>query len=192
MINLANSQFVKSCASKKDFLTDKKQVVFLGRSNVGKSSLINALTNNKKLVYVSSTPGRTKLISYFSIGELAYLVDAPGYGYFKDGSLDFEDMILDYFSLGPKYIKRVYLLLDSRRELTDDDKKAIELISSYGLKIRFVFTKLDKLNMSEKAKLMKRIEDNFPDISIYLTSSSKKIGLDKIISDINAAIKERD
>ncbi len=191
MLNLQNTVFIKSCASKKDFLADKKQVVFLGRSNVGKSSLINALTNNKKLVYVSSTPGRTKLISYFSISDKYYLVDAPGYGYFKDGSLDFEQMMLEYFSLSNKVIKRVYILLDSRREVSSLDIDAVKLIDSYGLKVNFVFTKADKLNQSEKDKLTKLINENFPYDKIFITSSKSKKGLDELKVDINSALSEK-
>ncbi len=191
MINLQKAQFVKSCASKKDFLDDKKQVVFLGRSNVGKSSLINSLVNNKKLVYVSSTPGRTKLVSYFLIDDKYYLVDAPGYGYFKDGALDFEQMMLDYFTLSNKVIKRVYILLDSRREVSPLDIDAVKLIDTYGLNVNFVFTKADKLNMSEKDKLLKQIKEKFPYDRIFITSSKTKRGLDELKVDINNALNEK-
>lgn len=190
MINLTKAKFIKSCASKKDFLLDKKQVVFLGRSNVGKSSLINSLCNNKKLVYVSSTPGRTKLISYFDV-EQGYLVDAPGYGYYKDGTLEFENLMLDYFSITNKYIKRCYILLDSRREISTLDEQTLSLIQSYNLNANFIFTKMDKLSMSDKDKLLNQIEKLLPNQRIFFTSSKDKKGLEDVTIDINNAFNEK-
>jgi len=190
MISPIQAEFKKSCASKKDFLADRKQVVFLGRSNVGKSSLINSICNNKKLVYVSSTPGRTKLISYFEFKN-GYLVDAPGYGYYKDGSLQFEQMMLDYFSLSSKIIKRIYLLLDSRREISQLDIDTIKLLETYDLNVNFVITKVDKLNMSEKDRMLNRLKETFGDTKIYITSSKTRKGIDDVIIDINNAVKEK-
>ena len=192
MLSLNTLTFVKSANSKENFLKDLPQVCFLGKSNVGKSSLINALANNKKLVYVSSTPGRTKLINYFNCQNVGYVVDAPGYGYFKDGALDFEDMMLDYLSLGPKIIKRVYLLLDSRRKVSEDDFAIINLLNKHDLKVSLVFTKVDKLNTQEKRELLENNKKMFPKAFIYLTSSSKKLGLDEVRRDISNAINERE
>ena len=192
MLSLNTLTFVKSANSKENFLKDLPQVCFLGKSNVGKSSLINALANNKKLVYVSSTPGRTKLINYFNCQNKGYVVDAPGYGYFKDGALDFEDMMLDYLSLGPKIIKRVYLLLDSRRKVSEDDFAIINLLNKHDLKVSLVFTKVDKLNTQEKRELLENSKKMFPKAFIYLTSSSKKLGLDEVRRDVSNAINERE
>ena len=192
MLSLNTLTFVKSANSKENFLKDLPQVCFLGKSNVGKSSLINALANNKKLVYVSSTPGRTKLINYFNCQNKGYVVDAPGYGYFKDGALDFEEMMLDYLSLGPKIIKRVYLLLDSRRKVSEDDFAIINLLNKHDLKVSLVFTKVDKLNTQEKRELLENNKKMFPKAFIYLTSSSKKLGLDEVRRDVSNAINERE
>lgn len=192
MLSLNTLTFVKSANSKENFLKDLPQVCFLGKSNVGKSSLINALANNKKLVYVSSTPGRTKLINYFNCQNKGYVVDAPGYGYFKDGALDFEEMMLDYLSLGPKIIKRVYLLLDSRRKVSEDDFAIINLLNKHNLKVSLVFTKVDKLNTQEKRELLENSKKMFPKAFIYLTSSSKKLGLDEVRRDVSNAINERE
>lgn len=190
MLDLSKCGFVKSAASKQDFLTDHPQVVFLGRSNVGKSSLINSLCNRKKLVYVSATPGRTKLISYFSIEDKAYLVDAPGYGFFKDGALDFEKMMLEYLSLGPKLIRRAYLLLDSRREsLSKNDAWALDYLKKSGLEVRLVFTKYDKLGMKEKANLQKLVKSLGDDLVCYYTSSEKRSGMEALIKDVQQALK---
>ena len=190
MLNLTKCQFVKSAAKKNDFLKDKKQVVFLGRSNVGKSSLINALVNNKKLAYVSSTPGRTKLISFFSIEDKAYLVDAPGYGYFKDGALDFEDMMLDYFSLGNKVISKAYVLLDSRRlELSNNDLEVLNMLKQYNIPYTCLFTKCDKLNMSERAKLNNSISSFNLSSEPIFTSSKTGDGIMELRKDISNSVQ---
>ncbi|MBP3712988.1 MAG: ribosome biogenesis GTP-binding protein YsxC [Bacilli bacterium] len=189
MINLQKTSFVKSSPTKKDFLIDKKQVVFLGKSNVGKSSLINALTNQKTLAVVSSTPGRTQMLNYFSLEDKYYLVDAPGYGYYKDSKLDFTPMMDDYSSLGNKIIKRAYILLDPRRKITVEDKVCINIFYNAGISIRPIFTKVDKLTQKEKAAAEKDFNQVLPNTKIFWVSALKKTGLDFLKADISQALE---
>ena len=124
MINFRNTVFIKSAPDYKD-APEKTlgEILFVGRSNVGKSSLINALCDHSSLAFTSSKPGYTKLLNFFSVDQRFYLVDAPGYGYSKlNGAhyLFFGDLMENYFKT-TKTLKGVVFLLDSRRELNEDD-----------------------------------------------------------------------
>jgi GTP-binding protein len=168
---------------------DRKQVVFLGRSNVGKSTLVNAIVG-QKLSFTSKTPGRTQMLSYFDLDGKYYLVDAPGYGFFADSALDFEPLMTSYLEVSPRILKRAYLLLDSRRELSQDDADVYNLVADKGISIKPVFTKCDKLNQSEKAKLNNQIGRYFSGISVIITSSQLHLGLDDLRKDICQALEK--
>ena len=191
MINLAKSVFVKSAPNRKNLLLDRPQVCFLGKSNVGKSSLINAICNNRKLVYVSKTPGHTQMLNFFGVDDKYYLVDAPGYGYFKQKSCDFETLMLDYFQASSKCLRRAYLLLDVRRAITEDDFAIMDLLSHYNLSFTIIFTKADKLNQSMKAKAQNEIAKHLQNFKVILTSSAKKTGLDELRKDISSVLTAR-
>ena len=154
MINFQVAEFIKSAFSTPDHLYDYDQILFIGKSNVGKSSLINALTNKTKLAYVSKTPGQTKLVNYYLIDHKFYLVDAPGFGYRRLAYErdDFDRMMDEYLVDNPR-LKLVCYLLDSRREISQDEIDVIKYVESLGYKIVIIFTKCDKLNQSEKAKM---------------------------------------
>ena len=130
-INFTNANFVKSAPSLKEAPQGQfPEVLLVGKSNVGKSSLINALCNKKSLAFVSGKPGHTRLLNYYNIDNKIYLVDAPGYGYAKGGfDLDklFGEMMEDYLSKATR-LKLVLILLDSRRELGENDVDIINYI----------------------------------------------------------------
>ena len=192
MINYKNSTFIKS-------LTDVKEkpsgllpeVLIVGKSNVGKSSLINALTGHTRLAFTSSKPGHTKLLNYFNIDNKFYLVDAPGYGYAKGGvDLDrlFGEMMEQYF-VDNHELKLVLLLLDSRREFNQNDLEILNYVKQESIPYYLVITKVDKVNQSEKAKLYKHLKEM--DVSseiIYYTSSNEPRSLDKLRSAIEKAL----
>lgn len=159
MINFHTAKFIKSAFSKDDHLHDLNQVLFIGKSNVGKSSLINALTNQKSLAYVSKTPGQTKLVNYYLIDNKFYLVDVPGFGYRKLAFEKdaFEPMMDAYLKDNPS-LKAIFYLLDSRREITNDEVDVINYVNELGYKIVLLFTKCDKLKQSEKAKLLNMVK----------------------------------
>lgn len=131
------------------------EIVFMGRSNVGKSSLINFLLNKKNLAKVSQTPGKTRSINFYIVDEKFYLVDLPGFGYAstsKEESFRFSKLIQDYFRLSNKIIL-VCHLMDSRVPFTKLDEIARDYVVNLGLSYCILFTKVDKLNQSEKSKL---------------------------------------
>ena len=150
MINFRNTRFIKSAISAEDSLFDMNHIVTIGRSNVGKSTLINCLADHKNLAFVSKRPGQTKLLNYFNVDNKFYLVDAPGYGYRKTGKKDGFDQMMESYFQNNKKLKLVLWLLDSRRELSKEDLEFVEFFSQIDVKVLVCFTKVDKLNQSEK------------------------------------------
>lgn len=184
MINFKNATFVKS-ASKQSERPDGglAEILIVGKSNVGKSTLINSITSRKSLAFTSSKPGHTKLLNYFNIDNKFYLVDAPGYGYAKGGvDLDalFGEMMEDYFTDNAS-LKAVLILLDSRREIDESDKELIDFVNESNIPYYFVITKADKINQSGKAALLKRIKEaNFSTERVLYTSKLEPRSLDKL------------
>lgn len=160
------------------------EIIMVGRSNVGKSSLINTLVNRKQLAYVGSKPGKTKLLNFFVIDESFVLVDAPGYGYAqrsKQELLNFAQMMDDYFS-SRKQLKLMIQIVDMRHKPTKDDVEMIEYARSFNIKTLVVATKYDKVKASERAKNVKIIKDvlKINDKSLYLFSSETRFGLTEL------------
>ena len=151
MINFKKATFIKSAPSYKEGPLDiLPEIIIVGKSNVGKSSLINALTDNKSLAKTSSTPGATKLLNYFKIDDKFYLVDAPGYGYTKHGTKhvdSFAKMMEDYFKY--KEIKGVVLLFDGRIKLSETDIDFYSYLKDKNVPLIIVFTKVEKMNQKE-------------------------------------------
>ena len=132
----------------------QKEIVFAGRSNVGKSTLLNKLCNNNKLARVSSTPGKTTTINFFTLSDEYYLVDLPGYGFAKRSDEErarWADLMEAYFSSG-RNISLVALLLDARRVPNADDEQMIRFMTDYSIPFVVIATKIDKLNVSERKK----------------------------------------
>lgn len=161
-IDFTQATFVKSAPTLKDAPQGMfPEVLLVGKSNVGKSSLINSLCKKKSLAFTSSKPGHTRLLNYYNIDNKIYLVDAPGYGFAKGGfDLDklFGEMMEDYFAHASR-LKLVLVLLDSRRELSEDDIEIINFLREKEINHLLVFTKVDKVNQSEKAKLLKHLKE---------------------------------
>ncbi|MCR4879960.1 MAG: ribosome biogenesis GTP-binding protein YihA/YsxC [Bacilli bacterium] len=176
MINFTNANFIKSASKKSEAPGIKfPEVLLCGRSNVGKSSFINALCNKKRLAFTSSKPGHTRLLNYYNIDDAFYLVDAPGYGYAK-GGIDLDKLFLhtmeDYLNDNDS-LKLVVFLLDSRRELSDDDINLINYVLERKIPCFAVITKVDKVNQSEKAKLEKHIKEVNLHLDKFYTSILK-------------------
>ena len=156
------AKFIKSVVDVKEAPGEYNfSVLFVGKSNVGKSSLINALTNNKRLAYTSSKPGHTRLLNYYSVEDRFYLVDCPGYGFSTKKDLDYKfygDMVEGFFK-DNKSLKLVVFLLDSRHEPTLDDVDFYNFLTSYDYKFVICMTKCDKLNMSMRSKIYKNLEN---------------------------------
>ena len=192
MINFANVNFVKSCPNRKEKPQDvKPEVLVVGKSNVGKSSLINALCDKKRLAFTSSKPGHTRLLNYYDIDKKFYIVDAPGYGYAKGGiDLDrlFAEMMDSYFS-NNRELKLVLVLLDARREISNDDQEIIDYIKESGFPYFIVITKIDKVNQKEKAALNKRLKaQEFVPECVFYTSSLDNEGLNSLKKGIEKSL----
>ncbi len=163
------------------------EIAFVGRSNVGKSSLINALTNRNALARTSHTPGRTQQLNFFNLGDKLLLVDMPGYGYAKvskEMKKNWRNLINTYLK-GRASLRCVFVLVDSRHGLKDVDKEIMEMLDMAAVPYRIVLTKIDKQKKEEADKIRIKIETElkkhaaaFP--TIYETSSDKKIGLEEL------------
>ena len=175
----------------------KPEYAFIGRSNVGKSSLINMLTNNRKLAKTSSTPGKTLLINHFIINNEWYLVDLPGYGFAKRSKSELqklEQMITSYL-LQRQQLVNVFLLVDIRLEAQKVDLDFIQWLGSSSIPFAIVFTKADKLsatkanqNVEAYKKVLSETWEELP--PIFITSAEKKQGRDEILDYISQINKE--
>ena len=196
MINKA----VFKCSSEKisqvpkDSLPD---IAFIGRSNVGKSSLINMLTKHKGLAKVSATPGKTRLINHFTINDSWYLVDLPGYGYARTGKSTrgaFAKIITDYIFKCEK-MHFLFVLVDSRLEPQKIDLEFIEQLGMNGVPFGIIFTKADKLSKTQLqrsvAAYQQTLSEQWEELPPMFTSSSEKgTGRDEIVGYIETILKD--
>ena len=191
MINFANASFVKSATKLSEIPPESKgEVLLVGKSNVGKSTFINNITNKKKLAYTSSKPGHTQLLNYYNIDNAFYMVDAPGYGYAAKGvDLDalFGKMMEEYFQ--NKRLKLVIVLLDSRRELGENDVEIINYLHEQNINLLILFTKCDKINQKEKSALLKHVKEVGIDDDYFFVSSLTKVNIDKVKGYIENKVK---
>lgn len=173
------------------------EYAFIGRSNVGKSSLINYITATKKLAQVSSTPGKTKLINHFLVNEAWHLVDLPGYGYAKTSRKDrgiFSDLIKSYI-LTRESLTLLFVLVDVRLEPQKIDLEFMRFLANEGIPFSIIFTKADKIGVNQassnvalyKKVLLKEWEE-LP--AIFLSSSEKKWGGEEILKYIESINRE--
>ena len=172
---------------------NKPEYAFIGRSNVGKSSLINMLTNKKQLAKTSSTPGKTITINHFVINDEWYLVDLPGYGFAQRSKKDRESwkVMLDNYIRNRKNLISMFVLVDSRIEPQKIDLEFISHLGELQMPFGIIFTKIDKINNTTleknleayKTKLAEEWEE-FP--PIFITSSEKEIGKDEVLNYIES------
>lgn len=198
-MKIKSAEFVKSSPNVNECPEQMlPEYAFIGRSNVGKSSLINHLTNRKKLAKTSGTPGKTQLINHFIINETWYLVDLPGYGWAqtsKTNKATWKKMINDYLRDRPN-LASVFVLIDSRHEPQKVDLDFIQWLGEEGIPFSLVFTKADKLgktqiqsNVAAYKRTLKQSWEELP--PTFITSSTDKIGGEAIlnfIENINSAI----
>ncbi len=186
---MKSATYISSVVNFADLPKDKKpQIAMVGRSNVGKSSMINHLTSRKNLARVSSAPGRTQTMNVYDIDKRFYLVDLPGYGYARK-SLEqrekFADMILSYLGEGPE-LKLVLLIIDSRIPPTDLDAEMLEWLEREEIPFVLVMNKVDKLKKAELLKFDQVISLKYPTAKRLVHS----IDSDKARRDILAVIEE--
>lgn len=176
---------------------DKPEYAFIGRSNVGKSSLINALVQKKNLAKTSQTPGKTQLINHFQIDKKWYLVDLPGYGYAKVSKTDrekFEKMIHEYLENRENLIY-TFVLVDIRHEPQKLDMEFMNNLGEQGIPFCIVFTKADKLSQTAVNKSLEVYQEKMLETweempQFFVTSSVNGSGRDEILATINSLNKE--
>ncbi len=185
--------FVKSASDENSLVKDtrKTELAFWGRSNVGKSSLLNALAYGQKLAKTSNTPGRTQLLNFFSLSSNAHLVDMPGYGFAKAPKSQrqkWESLIYAYLLKRPN-LKRLFLLIDARHGIIKTDAEVIEFLNSLPIAFQVVLTKADKTSSTNLKKIsedtltyLKNYGAAHPEIII--TSAEKGLGMDNLRATI--------
>ncbi|MDL2237338.1 ribosome biogenesis GTP-binding protein YihA/YsxC [Christensenellaceae bacterium OttesenSCG-928-K19] len=201
-LKLKKAVFYTSMAKRADYPGgDLPEIAFAGKSNVGKSSLINYLANNGKLAYVSKQPGKTRLVNYFLIDDRFYLVDLPGYGYAKVSKAEkksWAELMQDYFvGAGAGSLRALMVLMDIRHNPTEGDLQMVEWAAYYGIPFAVIATKADKVAKSKRPHAAKKMKDyivantragvNFEVIPV---SSMEKKGKERVLSYIQARLEE--
>lgn len=189
---LKNVKFIKSVFNKKDIPQDGLPIIaMVGKSNVGKSSFINALANNKRIAKVGQTPGKTRCLNYFLVDDSFYIVDLPGYGYAEMSQAEKEkiSLLTNQFLETNKNIQHVFALIDIRHTPTANDKGMYEWLLAKQIPFTLILNKADKLSKPKQEESIKDItkflfakEDMIP------FSAESKINLDRIIQIIKGAI----
>lgn len=178
---------------------DKREFALIGRSNVGKSSLINMLCGMKALAKVSSTPGKTRLINHFEINDEWFIVDLPGYGYAKTSKTvrsEFAKIITDYVENATN-LYYLFVLIDVRHEPLSNDMQFFRYLAKFNVPFGIIFTKADKLSANKVAssvalykRVMKKEWDSLP--PMFITSSESRVGRDEVINFIGEQIDMAD
>lgn len=191
-MKIESGRYVRSAVSERDFLDDGlPHVAFVGRSNVGKSSLLNRLLGRKALARISSTPGRTRAVNYFLINSGFYFVDLPGFGYAKVGKQvrrDWAKLMDKYFQTTPEQT-RVVQLVDAKVGATSLDCDAAEYFADLGLPTTVVATKIDKVPRSKQARQLKAIREQLDlpsDTTLIPFSAIKGDGTKELWKEIDA------
>lgn len=171
---------------------DRPEYAFIGRSNVGKSSLINMLTGRKALAKTSSTPGKTLLINHFLINNDWYLVDLPGYGYAQRGKSEMSKLksLIEHYVLEREELTCLFVLIDSRHELQAKDAEFIRLLGENGVPFGIIFTKADKLSKTAAKNnvenICKALSEEWEELPPYfVTSSATGLGKDEVLGFID-------
>jgi GTP-binding protein len=191
MMKILSAFFVKSAFEKKDWVSDNKpEIAFLGRSNVGKSSLINLLLGKKNLAKVSKTPGRTRSINFFLINDSFYFVDLPGYGFAKVPKKIYQSWgeTIESYLHHRKQLKLCIQLIDARHGPSDLDKKLWDWLNFYQKNHVLVATKVDKLSANQLQISLRRIKKVFLGSKVIVSSSVTGEGKEDIWKEIKAAV----
>ncbi len=192
-MNINQADYVKSAVKSIDYpeILGDIEFAFVGKSNVGKSSLINSLTNRRKLAKTSKTPGRTQLVNYFVINKGFYFVDLPGYGFAKVPKKikdNWGHIITEYLS--SERTKLVFVLLDIRRVPSQDDIEMLQWLDHYNVPFKIIFTKVDKLSNNEKFRQLKQIRKKlvFDNNDVMFYSSHNGTGKEELLTYVEECL----
>jgi GTP-binding protein len=190
-VKISSARFVKSATQPDDFPRDQKpEIAFCGRSNVGKSSLLNALTNSRGLAKTSSSPGRTQLINFFLVNERIYFVDLPGYGFAKVPQAvrqNWGQMIENYL-VERKQLKLAVLLVDSRRPPADSDVTMKRWLDHQQIPSAIILTKADKISRNQLKQALQASAEKLNTKEITAFSAVTALGKEEILKRVEAAI----
>lgn len=190
---IKHAEYIKSLRYLQDEPEQKPKILLLGRSNVGKSSFINALTNRKDLARVSKTPGKTVLLNYFLIDSTYYIVDAPGYGYARRSKEQKDEFIhmLEEFILGAKDLMLIAILMDFKVGPTKDDLETLSFMKSLGKEIVVILTKTDKVPLTHQTRQLKNIKGLLgTDIKTLEVSNQTKRNINQAILLFESRVME--
>ena len=182
-MNITSAVFMKGVMGDDAILEDgTPQIAFIGRSNAGKSSLINSLTGKAKLAITSSTPGRTKELNVFKINGTHYFIDLPGYGYAKTGGKALEKLnkLIVWYLLESKHTPKVVLLIDAEVGPTANDLETLRELERTGKDIVVVANKVDKIKKSHYLNHMKKLSEQIKGHKLFPYSSTTKVGIDEL------------
>jgi len=190
-LEIRSAQFFKSVFNLAELPKDNfPQVAFAGKSNVGKSSVLNVLCNQKKLAQISKTPGKTKALNFFTINNNLYFVDLPGYGYAKV-SKEFRQMwseLMEGYLKGCPPIRGIVLILDIRHSPSEDDLQMRAFLDHYQLNYLTVLTKADKLSSSERSQNLNMFQEALQTDNLVVFSAKTKEGKNKILGWIKGLL----
>lgn len=183
MSQYPEAQFIKSANEPGQFVMDAgAEVAFAGRSNAGKSSAINVIVNRRQFARTSKTPGRTRLVNFFSLRDEQRLVDLPGYGFAKVANKmrhHWAELMADYFEMR-RSLRGMFLIVDIRRQLTDFDREMLSFADSVGLPTHILLTKTDKLKRGQAAKALLEVRRDIGDAAtVQHFSALNRLGEDE-------------
>ncbi len=188
-MQIKSAEFKRGIRGTNPILTEEKlQVAFIGRSNVGKSSLINYLLNSTDLVKSGKTPGKTREINFFLVNNDTYFVDLPGYGYAKM-SIEEQDQLqkmIQWYFFEPVFKRKTVLILDAKVGITKNDLEMLRLLRDHHADIIIVANKADKLNQKERSEQLRAFQKQIPGVAIIPCSTKTREGRNEILDAISA------
>lgn len=194
-MKILSAEFVISAAAPKQFPIDSRpQIAFAGRSNVGKSSIINTLLHRRNLVKASVTPGKTQLINFFVVNEGFYFVDLPGYGFARvpRAVTDAWAPMIEGYLKGAQGLRAVVVLLDARREPDERDQRLIDWLRQYDIPVIYALTKADKLNRREAERAQRDIHARMGmEAPLLLTSAKAGLGIKELWTEIGKKLNAK-
>jgi GTP-binding protein len=190
-MNITSVKFIKGVVGPDDVLKNgTPQIAFIGRSNAGKSSLLNSLTGKKKMAITSKTPGRTKEINVFLVNESCYFLDLPGYGYAKAGNETLYKLseLIFWYLLDVHYGQKIVMLVDSVVGPTANDLEVLRELEKAGRDIVIVLNKVDKIKKSQYRNQLKKLKDQLQGHKLFPYSSKTKVGVQELTDEILSGI----